>query len=305
MYSYGAQKTNGQRPKIGLALSGGSLRGLAHIGVLKALHEYEIPIDYIAGTSAGAIVASLYACGYKPDEICSLAHSISISDLFTPKLPFVNVLKKGKQWFSKRRKRLPSGIISGDKFEQLFNNIYQNTAVNTTKIPLAITAVDLYSADTVFFISPQRKNKEIINARYCYDTELSKAVRASISIPGIFRPLRYQGMLLVDGAIKNNLPTDILHYMGADYIIAVDLGFSGEANYEIKNVTDILWRCVDIMNWEVTLLKSENYADLIIRPQSNIVFPPKSKQIDQCIADGEAAVKSHLKTIRQVLKTKI
>lgn len=294
-----------KQPKIGLALSGGGLRGLSHIGVLKALEDNGIPIDFIAGTSAGSIVASLYGCGYRPAEIQEIAKSLSVGDLVKIKIPFSSMLKQGKKWLLGRKRRVlpfPAGIIASERVERYFSRFWQTRTVRDTKIPIALTAVDLYSADTVFFLTPHPGMREILNARYYYNTGLGEAVRASISIPGVFTPVKYRGMMLVDGAVKNNLPTDILRHMGAERIIAIDLGYAGQPDYEIQNVSDILLRCIEIMNREVTLLKGEEYADIIIRPQAYVSFAPSKEQIDQCIKSGEDAVLARLDEIRELTK---
>lgn len=300
------KKVPKSRPrKIGLALSGGGLRGLSHIGVLKALQDNEIPIDFIAGTSAGSIIAALHSCGYRPDEMQSTAKTLSVANLVKVKIPFSTMLKQGKKWLFGRKRRalppFPSGIIQGDRIEKYFSRFWLNRTVRDTTIPIALTAVDLYSADTVFFLTPHPGMREILNARYYYNTSLGEAVRASISIPGIFTPVKYRGMMLVDGAVKNNLPTDILRHMGAERIIAIDLGYAGQPDYEIQNVSDILLRCIEIMNREVTLLKGEEYADIVIRPQAYIGLSPSAEQIDQCIKSGEEAVLAKMGEIRSLL----
>ena len=299
-------KTEQTAPKVGLALSGGGLRGLAHIGALKALADNEIPISFISGSSAGAIIASLHACGYRADEMHSIAKALSVSDFVKIKIPLSAMLKQGKKWLFGRHRKLiptfPTGIIQGDRIEKFFSRYWQARTVRDTTIPVALTAVDLYSADTIFFLTPHPGMREILNARYYYNTGLGEAVRASISIPGVFTPAKYRGMMLVDGAVKNNLPTDILRHMGADCIIAIDLGYAGEPDYEIQNVSDILLRCIEIMNREVTLLKGEEYADIIIRPQAYVGLSPSLEQIDTCIKSGEDAVLARIEEIRGVLK---
>lgn len=294
--------------KVGLALSGGGLRGLAHIGALKALIDNGIPIDMIAGTSAGSIIATMHACGYRPEEMQTIAKSITLGDLVKIKIPFSSILKQGKKWLLGRNRRLlssfPTGLVQGDKIEKYFSRLWQARTVRETVVPLAITSVDIYSADTVFFLSPVAGRRKILNARYYYNTSLVEAVRASISIPGIFTPLKYRGMLLVDGAVKNNLPADILYHMGANYIIGIDLGYAGQPNYSIHNMGDVLLQCIEIMGREVTLLKGEEYADIVIRPQVSTNLPTTPEQIEQCIKDGEMAVLTRLSDIRSMLYQK-
>lgn len=293
------------RPKVGVALSGGGLRGTSHIGVLKALHDHNIPIDYISGTSAGAIVATMYACGYSAQQMQSLIQSVNVNELVDLKITTSDLFKHGFKWLVHGKFRfwsvLPTGLIKGEKIEKFLTNLWQQRTVRDTKIPLAVTAVDINSADTVFFTSPITKNRGILNARYYHNALLSEAVRASISIPGVFFPKKYRGMTLVDGAVKNNLPTDILNHMGAEKIIAVDLGYSGQPNYEIESVGEILMQCIEIMGREVTLIKSEQFANVIIRPQTSDLNHKDFKQSNEFIRRGYRATLEKIKEIRDLL----
>jgi len=293
------------RCKIGVALSGGGIRGIAHIGVLKVLVENNIPIDLISGTSAGAIVAAMYACGYTPQQMQTMVQKLKITEFIDLNVTVSDLFKHGMKWLYSGMFRfwsvLPTGLIKGDKIEQYFYSLWQDRTVRDTDIPLAITAVDLNSADTIFFTSPVFSRRAILNARYYHNTSLTDAVRASISIPGIFFPKKYRSMTLVDGAVKNNLPTDILRHMGADVIIGVDLGYDGQANYDIKTVGEILIQCIEIMSREVTLLKSEQYADIIIRPNTFDISLKDMKQALSCIDRGEQAAREKLADIKQIL----
>lgn len=293
------------RPKIGLALSGGGLRGTSHIGVLKALTDHNIPVDYISGTSAGAIIATMYACGYSPYQMQAIVNDIDISDLIDLKVTSSDLFKQGFKWLMSGKFRfwsvLPTGLIKGDKIEGFLTKLWSNRTIRDTQIPLAITAVDLNSSDTVFFTSPLPPNREIINARYYHNALLCEAVRASISIPGVFFPKKYRGMTLVDGAVKNNLPTDILRHMGADKIIGVDLGYAGQPNYEINSVGEILMQCIEIMSREVTLMKSEQFADVLIRPQIYDLNHKDLKQANEIIRRGYQATLEQMSEIKDLL----
>ncbi|MDR3565870.1 MAG: patatin-like phospholipase family protein [Negativicutes bacterium] len=302
-------KVNGQhyerRPKVGLALSGGGLRGLAHIGVIKVLAENNIPVDMVAGTSAGSVIATMHACGYTPRQMQGIAESLDVTKLVDLKVTVGDLFKHGMKWLFSGRFRfwsvLPTGLVKGEKIEEYLANFWQRRTVRDTLIPLAITAVDINSGDTVFFVTPLAGQRTILNARYYNNSLLTDAVRASISIPGIFLPKRYRGMTLVDGAVKNNLPADILHHMGADIIIAVDLGYSGQPNHEIKSVGEILLQCIDIMGREVTLLKGEQYADIVIRPEVFDLGLNTSQQITLCIARGAQAAWGKMDEIKRAL----
>lgn len=291
--------------KIGLALSGGGLRGASHIGVLLALAKAGIPIDMIAGTSAGAIIAALFACGYNPQQMVNLAISLKTSELVDLKVTVGQLIKHGTKWLFSGKFRfwsvLPMGLIKGERIEKYLYSLLQARTVRDTQIPLAITAVDIQSADTVFFTTPLPGNRAILNARYYHNTPLVEAVRASISIPGVFYPKTYRGMTLVDGAVKNNLPTDILRHMGADIVIAVDLGYDGQQNNSIKTVGEILMQCIEIMGREVTLLKGTQYADIVIRPNVYSLNMKDSKFIQSAIEMGEKATQENLQEIKKLL----
>lgn len=295
--------TNGR--KVGVALSGGGIRGAAHIGVLKVLTENNIPIDVISGTSAGAIIAAMYACGYTPTQMQTMVQKLKMNEFIDLNVTVADLFKHGMKWLYNGMFRfwsvLPTGLIKGDKIEQYFYNLWQERTVRDTMIPVAITAVDLNSAETVFFTTPVFNKRAILNARYYHNAKLTDAVRASISIPGIFFPKKYRSMTLVDGAVKNNLPTDILRHMGADIVIGVDLGYDGQANYAIKTVGEILVQCIEIMSREVTLLKSEQHADMIIRPNTFDMNVKDKKQAILCIERGEQAAKEKLTEIKQLL----
>jgi len=297
---------NQNRCKIGVALSGGGIRGLAHIGVLKVLVENNIPIDLISGTSAGAIVATMYACGYTPQQMQTMVQKLKMNEFIDLNVTVSDLFKHGLKWLYSGMFRfwsvLPTGLIKGDKIEQYFYTLWQERTVRDTEIPIAITAVDLNSADTIFFTSPVFNSRAILNARYYHNTSLTDAVRASISIPGIFFPKKYRSMTLVDGAVKNNLPTDILHHMGADVVIGVDLGYDGQANYDIKTVGEILIQCIEIMSREVTLLKSEQHADIIIRPNTGDISLKDMKQALSCIGRGEQAAHEKLIDIQKIFE---
>lgn len=297
--------TSKKRPKVGVALSGGGIRGLAHIGVLKALVSQGIKIDLISGTSAGAIVASLFACGYTPHQMESLARNIKTDDLVDLRITVSDLFKYGIQSFMGGGTRfwstIPNGIVKGDKIEKYFTNLWSNRTLKETTIPLAVTAVDIQTADTIFFTTPIKRQKNIPNARYYHGAKLTDAVRASISIPGVFYPKKYQDMSLVDGAVKNNLPTDILHAMGADIIIGVDLGYSGGKVSGLHSVGEILMQCIDIMNREVTLLKAERHADIVVRPLVFDIDYHDLKQALSAIDRGEAAAKDNMNEIMNLL----
>lgn len=181
-----------KRLKLGLALGGGSARGLAHIGILKTLHKHKIYPDYIAGTSMGAVIGAMYASGYSPEQIEEIAKTTNwkkIVDFTVPK----------------------AGLIEGKLIENKIGTIIKNKQFKELSLPLRIVAYDFDKHQKVVFSKG----------------DVTAAVRASISIPGIFSPLKIGTSSFIDGGIIDPTPFDVVKDMGADVIIAVDL-FSKE-----------------------------------------------------------------------------
>lgn len=303
------RRVRADRPTVGLALSGGGIRGLAHIGVLKALRAHGVPIDCISGTSAGAIVASLYATGYSIDEMELLAKKIEPTEFVDFNLTVSDFIKFGLKEMMSTQKRfwaeVPKGLIKGKRIEKYFSALWGEKTVRDTKIPLAITAVDIYTADTVFFVSPDCSlGFAPSDTRYDRTARIDEAVRASIAIPGVFFPKKYRGMLLVDGAVKNNLPTDILREMGADIVLGVDLGYNGAPCYDIHVTGEVLLRTIDIINRELTLLKGARYADYIFRPEVDAVSLSDMKHALSAIEIGRQTVEMDWERVKKVFRTK-
>ncbi len=185
------------RKKVGLALGGGSFRGFAHVGVLKALEKHNISVDYIAGTSAGSIVGALYASGLSVKKIEHLIHTTPWKYL----LDFV----------------LPSkGFLEGKRIEQYIQDLIHATTFEDLRIPLRVVAADLKSGKEVVF----------------HKGDVASAVRASMSIPVVFNPLERHGSILVDGGVINPVPVSVVKDMGADYVIAVDLSTPVSVTFE-------------------------------------------------------------------------
>jgi len=182
---------NIKNKKIGLALGSGSARGLAHIGVIKVLEENNIPISMIAGTSMGSLIGALYASGLTGSEMEEIACNTNLkttSRLFMP-TPSVQ------------------GLIDGNRISDFLVSLMGNRSFSSLKMPFAAVAADIERAEEVVIT----------------DGPLVKAIRASISIPGIFTPAMMKGKSLVDGGLMNPVPVDVAKHLGADYIIAVDV----------------------------------------------------------------------------------
>ncbi len=219
-----SQVTAPHRLRIGLVLSGGGARGAAHIGVLKMLAEMHIPIDAIAGTSMGAVVGGLYASGLSPSEIESVMGSVNWNDAFSDVSPRRELSFRRKEedlqfpvklplGIRGGKLRLPSGLIEGETLTRILRRltlpISGITSFNDLPTPFRAVATDLSTGEPV-----------VMRAG-----DLTTAMRASLSAPGIFSPVEREGRLLVDGGIAENLPIDVAREMHVDVLIVVDVGF--------------------------------------------------------------------------------
>ncbi len=217
-----AQDDFDARPRIGLALSGGGARGASHIGVLKVLERERIPIDYIAGTSMGAIVGGMYASGMSPDEIEAQLTTVDWNDVFQDKVDREHRsfrrktddrlwLIARKPGFNKGKITLPPGLVQGQKINQLLIALTLPVAdidnFDELPIPFRAVAADIQTGETVVLAAGS----------------LPMAIRASMSIPAIMTPVAWGERNLVDGGIASNLPIEVVRGMGADIVIAVDI----------------------------------------------------------------------------------
>ena len=227
-----------KRPRIGLALGGGGAKGMAHVGVLKVLEELRVPVDYVAGTSMGAIVGGLYASGMAPEDIETLLVSQDWWDLiqdYTPRRDlnfrrkeedhrYVSGTGVGVRGF---RIVLPDGIAAGQKL----NNVLQTVTVpamgaatfDDLNIPYRAVATDLHTGEPVLL---DRGN-------------LALAMRASMAVPVVFSPITMDGRTLVDGGVVMNIPVEVVRAMGADIVIAVDVGGKEIKIVEYKEILGI------------------------------------------------------------------
>jgi len=275
-----------RRPKVGLALSGGGARGLAHIGVLKVLEREGIPVDFLAGTSMGGIIAASYAAGLSPEFMAAeaqrmgqLRNLITLMDRSLPRL----------------------GLFEGQKVQEYLAKHLGDITFDELKIPLALMAVDLETGEEVVL-----RTGRVVDA-----------VRATISLPGVFAPFRLDGRLLVDGGILNNLPADVVREMGADVVIAVDVGARLEEMprfleaeekrlplTQIPLIIETLRRTVGIMEGRISAQKlAQARPDVLIRPELNDDFGLFAgfNQATECIAAGKEAAVAAIPDIRQAL----
>ncbi|RIJ06738.1 hypothetical protein DXT77_28485 [Pseudomonas sp. 91RF] len=257
------------RPKVGLVLSGGAARGLAHIGVLKALEEQGIKIDAIAGTSMGAVVGGLYASGYKIDELEKLALSIDWQEALSDAPPREDVPFRRKQddrdFLVKQKLSfrddgslgLPLGVIQGQNLALLLESLLAHTSdtrdFDKLPIPFRAVATDIANGEKVVF----RKG------------HLPQVIRASMSIPAVFAPVELDGRLLVDGGMTDNIPLDVAREMGVDVAIVVDIGTPLRNRKQLTTV-------VDVLNQSITLMTRRNSEEQLaaLHPNDVLIQPP-------------------------------
>ncbi|ABK46673.1 Patatin [Shewanella sp. ANA-3] len=212
-----------ERPKVGLVLSGGGAKGAAHVGVLKILEEHHIPVDYIAGTSIGAYVAGMYSLGYSASEVEAIMMGVDWDSGYSDTIPRNVLSYRDKQLrdryniplnigYNEGEVRAPSGLLRGQTMSQLLRQstdlVQQFGDFDALAIPYRAVATDLETSLPV-----------VID-----HGSLVKAMQASATVPGALQPTQIDGKLLVDGGIANNMPVDVVKAMGADIIIAVDIG---------------------------------------------------------------------------------
>lgn len=285
--------------RFGLALSGGGIRGVAHIGVLKALEEEGLVPSWISGTSAGSIVAGLYAYGYSIQELEDIAIDLQ------PKYIDLNFLEMAYgfgQWVVGKEPCV-DGIVKGKAIEKYLKKLTDGINIRDIKMPLAITAVDINKANTIMFVNKMAKAQaEVDKTIYINDVSLYKAIRASIAIPVVFKPVIIEERRLVDGGVTNNLPIEILKEMGAKKVIGVDLGYSGQLRRDVDNIIEIGSQALDIMAYHITSFKSQG-ADYIIRPGIYDVAIKDSKKIIECIDRAYNITKDSIKMIKKAINS--
>jgi len=253
-----------KHPKIGLALGSGGARGFAHLGVIKVLKEQGIPIDLIAGSSMGALVGSFYGAGIEMDRLYQLSTAFRrkyFLDFTVPKM----------------------GFIAGKRVKEFIKVFTHGKNIEDLSIPIGIVATDLMTGEKVVF----------------KQGPVAEAVRASISIPGIFVPEKYNGRVLVDGGVSDRVPVAVAKEMGADIVIAVDVS-RVKQNAEITSIYDVIMQSIDIMQTEIINFR-EITSDIMIRPRVEKFSSRAFTNIDEIITIGEEETKQQLDQIRSVI----
>ena len=279
-----------ERPRIGLALSGGGTKAGAHIGVLRVLEANRVPIDFIAGTSAGAIIGGLYAAGLSPDEIETAVAGIDWNDMLQdapPRrdLPFrrkrddLDYLVDYRPGFSDGELKLPMGFVHGQKVTNFFRRHLERVAVtrdfDELPIPLRVVATDLETGEPI-----------IIG-----EGDLALAIRASMAIPVFFSPVVIDGRRLIDGGPSNNLPIDVVRDMGADIVIAVDITAPLLVGDQLDSVLSIADQMTNMLTQRTVRehIATLSASDILIRPNLEGLTGMDFERTLDAVGPGEAA----------------
>ena len=254
-----------KRPTIGLALGGGVVRGVAHIGVLREFEKNNIPIDLIAGTSAGAFAGASYAAGLSPDQIEAAASKLKWNDL-------------GKMTVSRL------GIFNSERMETYLKNLLPVSKFEQTRMPLGVVATDIQAGKMVVFT----------------EGDIALAVRASCAIPCYFLPVMVNGRMMVDGGLVGHLPGAVARGMGADIVIAVDVNSQGIPIPPPRNVFSIMTQSLSIMGRSSVEYLYQD-ADLVIHPRVGDFASDDMRNIAALIKAGEEAAQRSMPAIKKLL----
>ncbi|MFZ5644606.1 MAG: patatin-like phospholipase family protein [Bacillota bacterium] len=264
--STGRQAAPG-RPRIGLALGAGVVRGMAHIGVIRTLLKNKIPIDLIVGTSAGALVGACFAAGVSVDELESFATKLSWSKVASPVIP------PGR------------AFMTNEKLGHLVDRLIGEKQFSDINIPLAVIAADASSGEEVVI----REGK------------VSDAIRASTAIPAVFEPVHLFNRILVDGGTVNMVPASVCRAMGADIVIAVSVSDFHHQTGPPKNIVMAMLRCFDLVLKKQVVMSKVQWADVVISVQRPDLSGYSFRECRQFIREGERRAERMMPVIKNLI----
>lgn len=283
--------------KIGLALSGGGIRGIAHAGALKALEDNQIPIDIIGGTSSGALISSLYALGYSPYYIYVLFKRYAKDIAKMNSAPILSGI--GNMMMNKKVKL--TGLKTGRSIEKAYDGLAKKKGIekigDIKNIPIVIPTVDIVNAKEYIFTNKVPKGEEE-NDKYITNISLGKAVRASSSFPAVFCPCKYEKHQFLDGGMLDNIPVTEVKKQGANKVIAIN--FKADDVDESSNIMDLAMRTLDIMGNKISE-KSLNESDYILTIKTDKTGLLDVEKLDSCYKYGYAAVTQNIEKIKKIL----
>lgn len=235
--------------KVGIAFGGGGARGFSHLGVIKALEEFGVKFDYVAGTSAGSLIGAFYSAGYTYDQMYEIAKNVRMKDIKTNRVPFV-----------------PSKL---DGLGEIIIKELGDINIEDLKIPFSAVAVDLIST------------KEVVISK----GNLAKAVMGSCAVPAVFHPVEHQGMLLADGGLQNTIPADVPRHYGCDYVVAVDVNKSRTYGTESSKLTDVVMCSIRIL-MKSNAVRGYVYSDVVVGPETKRFKSTSKDGMEDMIEEG-------------------
>lgn len=283
--------------KLGIALSGGGIRGIAHAGVLKALEDNGIKIDIIGGTSAGSLIAALYAMGYSPYYIYILFKRYAKEMVNINSGPIISGIGN----FMMNKKNTLQGLKSGKSLETIYNQIAYKKGIrklNQIKMPIVIPTVDIMNSKEYVFTNYIPKNVED-TSQYITNITVGKAVRASSSFPAVFNPCEFENHAFMDGGALDNIPVHEVKKQGADKVIAVK--FDADPVDEKSNIMDIVMKTIDIMGNKISE-ESLEMSDLVLSVYTDKVGLLDVQKLDSCYQYGYNCAIENMEQIKAILE---
>ena len=287
--------------KLGLSLSGGGVKGAAHIGVIKELEEENIKIDCIAGTSSGSIVATLYAIGLNADEIYIIFKKYCKKIKY---IDFWNIIKLIYGLIFKQ-KIIIDGLNSGKEIEKLINDIAKEKNIQDISqlhFPLVIPSVNMYNGKVTCFTSYKNKKRYLSNTIFINHINIGKAVRASCSYPVVFSPCEFNNTSLIDGGIRENTPWKELKEIGTDKVISVVFKeiFDKEC---CMNIIDVAARSIGLLSNELSNYEWDG-TDYLLEIHTEKIGLLDMDKIEELYGIGYETAKKHIHNIKKLVENK-
>lgn len=283
--------------KLGIALSGGGIRGIAHAGVLKALEDNGIKPHIIGGTSAGSLIAVLYAMGYSPYYIYILFKRYAKEITEISGVPIIS----GIGSFMMNKKNTIKGLKSGKNLETVYNQLAFKKGIrkiNQIQMPIVIPTVDITDSKE-YVITNRITEKHTDTSQYITDITVGKAVRASSSFPAVFMPCKFENHAFMDGGVLDNIPVNEVKKQGADKVIAVK--FDADSIDEESNIMDIVMKTIDIMGSKISE-ESLEMSDLVLNVYTDRVGLLDVVKLDSCYQYGYNCAIENMDKIKAILE---
>ena len=288
---------HGRRPKIGLVLSGGGAKGIAHVGVLKVLEEAGFQPDFITGTSMGSIIGGLYAIGYRADALKRLISALNWDEVLSDRIPLQKVLFEEKPFFEnqlaefdfeKLKVRVPSGLIEGQQISKLLSRLTLPTIHEKEfkhfPIPFLCNSTDMISGKSVTL----------------EEGDLALAMRTSMAIPTVFTPVRNEDQILVDGGLVHNFAVREVLEMGADMVVGVYTGRQKADVDKLDGLSDLLLQSLFLTGIE-DAERQLDLCDLYIEPNLENYSAAQFHLADSIMQQGELAARALLPQIKKLV----